>query len=108
MADTVDFQKLGQENMNRALSFFGDWTKTWQAIAVEMSDYSKRSLENNTRTLEKLLAARSFDQAVEIQTNYARAAYDDYMREMNKLGSMYASMAKDAYKPIENAFQIGR
>ena len=108
MADSMDFQKLGQENMSRALGFFGDWTKTWQAIAAEMSDYSKRSFENNTRTLEKLMSARSFDQALEIQTNYARTAYDDYMREMNKIGSMYASMAKDAYKPVESVFPTGR
>ena len=114
MADPIEFQKLGdlqklsQENMSRALSFFGGWTKSWQAIAAEMSDYSKRSIENNTRTLEKLMSARSFDQALEIQTNYARTAYDDYMREMNKLGGMYASMAKDAYKPIESVFPVAR
>ena len=54
------------------------------------------------------MSVRSFDQALQIQTIYARTAYDDYLREMNKLGGMYASMAKDAYKPIESLFPAAR
>ena len=40
------------------------------------------------------------EQAIEIQTGFARRAYDDYMQQMTKLGGMYANLAKDAYKPL--------
>ncbi|MCL4765875.1 MAG: phasin family protein [Hyphomicrobiaceae bacterium] len=101
MINNVDVQKLGQENMDRAMRLFGDWNKNWQAIAAELSDYSKRSIEQGTKTVEKLMSAKSMEQAIEIQTNYARRAYDEYMQEMTKLGSMYANIAKEAYKPME-------
>ncbi len=101
MKNNVDVQKLGQENMERAMRLFGDWNKNWQAIAAELSDYSKRSIEQGTKTFEKLMTARSMEQAIEIQTSYARRAYDEYMQEMGKLGGMYANLAKDAYKPME-------
>src|SRR5215468_5328189 len=103
-----DFQKLGQENVDAAMKVFGEWSKGWQAIAVEMSDYTKRSFEEGTATFEKLLAARSMEQAMEIQSGYARRAYDGYLNQISKLGGLYADLAKEAYKPVEKAMQNGR
>ena len=103
-----EYQKLSQDNMERAMRVLGDWNKGWQAIASEMSDYSKRSFEQGAATFEKLLAAKSLDQALEIQTSYAKRAYDEYVQQMTKLGGMYGDIARDAYKPVEKLMQSGR
>jgi hypothetical protein len=103
-----DFQKLGQQNVDTAMKMFGEWSKGWQTIAAEMTDYTKRSFEESTATVEKLLSAKSFEQAVEIQTGYAKRAYDDYMHQVSKLGGLYAELAKEAYKPVEKALQGAR
>jgi hypothetical protein len=103
-----DFQKLGQQNVDTAMKMFGGWSKGWQAIATEMTDYTKRSFEEGTATVEKLLSAKSFEQAVEIQTGYAKRAYDDYMHQVSKLGGLYAELAKEAYKPVEKVLQSAR
>jgi hypothetical protein len=103
-----DFQKLGQQNVDTAMKMLGEWSKGWQAIAAEMTDYTKRSFEEGTATVEKLLSAKSVEQAVEIQTGYAKRAYDDYMHHVSKLGGLYAELAKEAYKPVEKALQSGR
>jgi hypothetical protein len=103
-----DFQKLSQTNVDTAVKVFGDLNKGWQAIAAEMTDYSKRAFEESTSTLEKLMAAKSVEQAFEIQTSFAKRAYDDYVHQMTKIGSMYTNLAKDAYKPMEKVFQAGR
>jgi hypothetical protein len=103
-----DFQKLGQQNVDTAMKMVGEWSKGWQAIAAEMTDYTKRSFEESTATVEKLLAARSIEQAVEIQTGYAKRAYDGYMHQVSKLGGLYAELAKEAYKPVEKALQGAR
>ncbi|MBX9862070.1 MAG: phasin family protein [Hyphomicrobium sp.] len=100
-----DIQKISQTNVDTALKIFGDWNKGWQAIAAEMTDYSKRAFEDGTATFEKLVSAKSVEQAVEIQTSFAKRAYDDYMHQLSKIGGMYSSLAKDAYKPVEKAFQ---
>jgi hypothetical protein len=103
-----DFQKLGQQNVDTAMKMFGEWSKGWQAIAAEMTDYTKRSFEESTATVEKLLSAKSFEQAVEIQTGFAKRAYDDYMHQVSKLGGLYAELAKEAYKPVEKVLQGAR
>lgn len=103
-----DFQKLGQQNVDAAMKVLGEWNKGWQTIAAEMTDYTKRSFEEGTATVEKLLAAKSFEQAIEIQTGYAKRAYDDYMHQVSKIGGLYAELAKEAYKPVEKALQSAR
>ena len=103
-----DFQKLGQSNMDATMKVFGEMTKGWQAIAAEFSDYTKRSFEDGTSTLEKLMSAKSLEQAVDIQTKYVKRSYDEYMHQLAKVGSMYAELAKEAYRPMEKLMQAGR
>jgi hypothetical protein len=108
MKNFEDIQKLGQTNMDTAMKMLGEWNKGWQTIAAELTDYTKRSFEESTATFEKLLSVKSVEQAVEIQTGYAKRAYDTYMHQMSKIGGMYADLAKEAYKPVEKALQNAR
>lgn len=103
-----DFQKLGQANMDSTMKLFGDMTKNWQAIAAEMSDYTKRSFEDGTATFEKILGAKSVEQVVDLQTKFVKRSYDEYMHQMTKIGSMYAALAKEAYRPMEKMMQGSR
>ena len=103
-----DFQKLGQQNVDTAMKLFGEWNKGWQAIAAEMTEYTKRSFEESTATFEKLLTAKSLEQAIEIQSGFAKRAYDGYMHQVSKIGGMYAELAKEAYKPVERVMQGAR
>ena len=103
-----DFQKLNQGTLDVTMKMFGEWTKGWQAIAAEMTDYSKRSFEDGTQTVEKLMGARTIEQAFEIQSTYAKRAYEDYVHQMQKIGGMYTEFAKEAYRPLERVMQAGR
>ncbi len=99
-----EFQKVGKDGFDAAVRSFGEMNKGLQAIAAEVTDYSKKAFEDSTRAFEQLIGAKSIEQAVEIQSQYAKKAYDTYMAEMSKLGEMYVGLAKDAYKPVEAAF----
>jgi hypothetical protein len=103
-----DMQRMNQTGIDTAMKLFGEWGKSWQAIAAEMTDYTKRSFEDGTQTMEKLMTAKSVEQAIEIQSTYAKRAYDDYMHQITKLGSMYTELAKEAYRPMERVMQGGR
>jgi len=100
-----DMQRMNQAGVDTAMRMMGEWGKNWQAIAAEMTDYTKRSFEDGTQTLEKLMSVKSVEQVLEIQSSYARRAYEDYMHQMSKIGTMYGELAKEAYKPVERAMQ---
>jgi hypothetical protein len=99
-----EFQKVGKDGFDAYVRSFGEMNKGFQAIAAEVTDYSKKAFEDSTKVFEQLVGAKSIEQAIEIQSQYAKKAYDTYMAEMSKIGEMYVGLAKDAYKPVEAAF----
>jgi hypothetical protein len=100
---TEEMQKIGKESMDMALTSLGTWTKNAQAIAVEVVDYSKKSVEGSAAAWEKLIGAKSLETAMEVQSAYLKSSYEDFVAEATKLGALYADMAKEAYKPFEGA-----
>ena len=97
------FQKFGQDNVEMALKTFGAVSKGAQAIAVEAADYAKKSFEQGTATFEKLVGAKTLDKAIEIQTEYLKGTYESFVAQSTKMGELYASVAKEAFKPLEAA-----
>ena len=79
----------------------GEVNKGFQAIAATVTDYSKKAFEDGTRAFEQLIGAKSFEQAFEIQSQYAKKAFDAYIAQLSKLGEMYVDVARNAYKPVE-------
>ena len=96
-----EFQRYGKEHMDTTLKAWGQVSKGVQAIAAETADYSKKSFEEGSAAMEKLLGAKSFDKAMEIQTAYAKTAYEGFVAQATKLGELYADIAKESYKPFE-------
>jgi hypothetical protein len=100
-----DVQKMSKDNMDATMKSFGVFSKTGQAIAAEVVDYSKKSFEDGSKVMEKLLGAKSLDKAIEIQTDYAKTAYEGFVAQATKIGELYADLAKETYKPFE-AFAV--
>ena len=96
-----DVQKLSKDNVDATMKSFGAFTKGSQAITAEFVDYSKKSFEDGTKLVEKLFGAKSLDKAIEIQTDYAKTAYEGFVAQASKIGELYADLAKEAYKPFE-------
>ena len=99
-----EIQKQGQENFNAAVKNLEEVNKGVQAIATEVTDYTKKAIEDSSAAGYQLRCVNSVEQVIEIQTSFAKKAYDDYVSQASKLGEMYVSFAKDAYKPVETAF----
>lgn len=95
--------KFNKEFIDTGLKSFASVSKSAQAIAVEASEYTKKSFEAGVATLEKVLSAGSFEKAVEVQADYAKRSYEGFVAEATKLGELYADLAKEAYLPFESA-----
>jgi phasin family protein len=101
-------KRVGQEYQNAveggfeaATRSFGEINRGAQAIAAEMTGYSKKTLEDVFQAWEQLLRARSFGDVVDIQTRYAKNAYDTHISEMSRLTDLYLDLARNASKPVE-------
>lgn len=97
-----DIQKFSKERMDIATRAAANFSKGVQQIAAESADYSKKTLEQGTAALEQLFGAKSIDKAFEIQSDYAKSAYDGFIAQATKMNELYTNLAKDAFKPVES------
>ncbi len=97
-------QNWGKQGFEAYVASATAWTKGLQSIATEVADYSRKSFENSSAMVEKAVAAKSFDKALEVQQGFVKSASEAYVGEMTKLGEMYKETAQEAYKPFEATF----
>jgi hypothetical protein len=99
--DLQSFSKQQLEAFNAASATL---TKGLQEIAAETTDYSKKSFAAGSAVFEKLLGARSLETAVQIQSEYAKQAYEGFVAQASKFSELYAKVASDAMKPVTSAY----
>lgn len=98
-----DFHKFTKETTEALTAQAATLTNGLQAIAAETTDFAKKSYEAATAAGEKLMAAKTPDVAIQIQTEYVKTAYESLVAQATKLGELYTSLGKDLYKPVEQA-----
>ena len=72
-------------------------------FAAEATDYSKKSLESGSAFVEKLRRAKSLESAIQIQSDYAKSAYAEFVAYLVKMSDLYCNLFKRGSTPIEKA-----
>jgi phasin family protein len=98
-----DVQKLGKDGLDSAVKAMTALTKGYQAIAAELVDYTKKSFEDGSASMEKIAAVKSLDKALELQSDYAKSAYEAAVARATKIGELYTDLFKEVFKPYETA-----
>jgi hypothetical protein len=105
MNKVVDsIQDAGNGQLNGATTDLSSFTTILQAIFAEGADYTKKLVETRLALGEKLLGAKSFETVIQIQTEYAKTAYADFVAQATKMGELHSNLAKTAFKPAGQVF----
>jgi hypothetical protein len=96
-----EIQQYGKEQYETAVASANTLQSGIQAIATAYGDYTKKSFEDGKSFVEKLSGVKSLDKAIEVQTEYAKSAYETFVAESQKIATLYADLAKQTYKPLE-------
>jgi hypothetical protein len=70
-----------------------------QTIANAYRDYTRKSLQESGSLVENLMGVRSLDKAMEVQTEFARQAYANFVAESQKMWGLYRELAQQAFRP---------
>jgi hypothetical protein len=97
----TQIQKFGQDNLDATMKALGAFSSNSQTIATETAEFARKSFEQTSSTLEKLLGVQTLDKAVEIQTAYMKGAYESLVSQSAKFGSLYSALATETLKPYE-------
>ena len=98
-----EIKAFGPPSFEAFATATGSSGKGLQAIATETMDYSKKSFEKSRVLFERLMGVKKIDEAIQLQSDFAKSAYEDFVAQAAKIGEMYSSLAKEAFKPISVA-----
>ena len=72
-----------------------------QTIANAYVDYTRKSLQESRSFAEKLMGVRSFDKAIEVQTEFARQSVANFVAGSQKICELYGKLATQMVRPWE-------
>jgi phasin family protein len=97
-----DVQQYGKEHLETVAASASSVQNGLQAIAGAYGEYTKKSFEDTKAFVEKLSSVKSLDKALEVQTDYAKSAYETFVAESQKIAGLYTDLAKQSFKPVES------
>lgn len=101
MIKVEDIQQYGKEHLETVVASATGVQSGLQAIASAYGDYTKKSFEETRSFVEKLSGVKSLDKAIEVQTEFAKSAYETFIADSQKIAGLYTDLAKQTYKPLE-------
>jgi phasin family protein len=72
-----------------------------ETLTGEAYAYSRQSLEDSITATKAVLGAKSLHEAFEYQGDYAKAAFESYVGELTRFGTLFTATAKDSFAPLQ-------
>lgn len=63
--------------------------------------FSRDFIEGGVSATKSVLASKNVQEAVEIQSDFAKTAFETYVQQMTKFGDIAMHVAKEAAEPIQ-------
>jgi hypothetical protein len=81
-------------------------TQGFWAVTTEATGYSQKSVANVFALGEKLSRARKLDEILQLNSEFARVALDEFTAEVTKIGSIYADMANQTMRVAKEGLNV--
>ena len=71
----------------------------------EIYAFSKKSVEESITATKALMASKSAHEVFELQTGFAKSAFEQYVAQVTKLSEIYTASTKQAFAPLQGRVQ---
>ena len=75
-------------------------TKGAETLGSNAVAFSKKAVEDQVAAAKTLAGAKSVQEVIELQTNFAKTSFETYVAEMNKMAETVAASLKESASPI--------
>ena len=99
------FVTYGKDTTEAAMQSATTAGKGIESINSEIYSYSKQSIEESVAATKAVLASKSVHEAFEIQTDYAKSAFEAYVAELSKISELATAASKDSFAPFKGRVQ---
>ena len=103
LGNLEEMQKAGKMQMDSVSRSAMMMMKGAQRMTAEAADQAKESVERCSKYFERIASAKSVDEALRIQSEFAAANMERFITGATKIAESYASLAKDVTAPAQEA-----
>jgi len=96
---------FGKENVEAYLKAANAAGKGVETLQNEMYMFSRQSVEETLAATKAVLSAKSVHEAFEIQSDFAKSAFETYVGQINRVNEIFLSATKEAFEPIQGRVQ---
>jgi phasin family protein len=98
----LGYGKETVEAYSKAANVAGKGAET---VHNELYAYSKQAIEDSIAATKAVMGAKSVQEAFELQTSFAKTAFEAYVGEMTKMSDLFSSLTKETFEPIQGRVQ---
>lgn len=98
------FTTFGKGNVEAYVQAATVVAKTVERVNGEVFNFSKQQVEDGVAAFKAMSSAKSFHEAWELQTDFAKSALDAYVAQATKLNDLWMDAAKQAAEPFSSRF----
>lgn len=98
-----EFAALSRKNFDAVLKANAAWADGVEAIASEAVGCARETLAVTNAATVELLAARTLDRVIEIQTGFAKIALEALVERTARLSELGVALANDTWAPLSMA-----
>ena len=101
MNNVEQFQRHAQQQSEAAMSSASAFAENAKTITAAHAEYTKKAFQDFSEFISKLTSLKSPDEAIKLQVDYAKSAYETFVAESKKISELYTDFAKQTFKPFE-------
>jgi len=94
----MTFGKDTAEAMIKSANAAGKGIET---INGEVFAYTRKSVEDSVSATKAILAAKSVDEAIQLQTEFGKTAFETYVDELAKFGDLALAFTRESAGPLQ-------
>jgi phasin family protein len=95
-----DVNAQSKHNLEAVVASVTAATKGAEALGAQVIAFSKESMQSQVAAAKSLTSAKSVQEAVELQTAYAKSAMETMMAQMTKMSETATASVKDSMMPL--------
>ena len=106
MKSLDEMNDMARANVDALIASARAATAGVEQVVAHLTDVSKKSFEESTAMMKSLAAAKTPNDLMQLQTDYAKTQFDSAVTEYSKLTEMMVKLAGEVMEPVQNQIAL--
>jgi phasin family protein len=106
MKSLDEMNDMARANVDALIASARAATAGVEQVVAHLTEVSKKSFEDSTAIMKSLTAAKTPNELLQLQTDFAKTQFDSAVSEYSKLTEMMVKLAGEMMEPMQNQIAV--